>query len=166
MVRRTKYLAMVIVLLGIVSLAVGGVFVGLAAQKNAYVTDQLRQQHITTGLTKAQIAEGEVVDNAQTAQAAADKLRHDLISISPTYSALMAKNSTGKYDPTNLTDLDYTQGLNMENALNVAVLGYGFLQATFVGGLTLIAIGVAFIGSGLIMLDLNKKISSDGANKT
>lgn len=38
MIRRTQYLAMLVVVLGIASLVMGAAFIGLAAQKNNYVT--------------------------------------------------------------------------------------------------------------------------------
>ena len=81
MTRRTQYLAVVVVVLGIASLVIGAAFVGLAAQKNNYVISALRQQKVTLGLTKEQIANGEVVDNAQAAQVAAETLTKHLQSI-------------------------------------------------------------------------------------
>jgi len=157
MTRRTQYLAMVVVVLGIVSLVLGAVFLGVAAQKNNYITTALRQQNITVGLTKEQIANGEVVDNAHKAQVAAEKMSKDLQSIAPTYGALMTANPGGKFDPTNLTDLKYAQGLNLENALNMAVLSYGVVQETTATGVALIVIGIAVGATGLMLFRLGKK---------
>lgn len=158
MVRRTKYLAMIVVVLGIVSLVMGAAFIGLAVQKNNYVVSALRQQKVTLGLTKDQIANGEVVDNAQKAQIASDTLGQHLQSIAGgTYSDLMVANKTGKYDPTDPKDLTYTQGLNMQNAFNLAVLSFGVIQETMATGAALIVIGIAVGATGLVLFRLNKK---------
>jgi len=157
MVLRTRYLAIIVVVLGIVSFVTGATFVGLAAQKNDYVTSALRQQKVTIGLTKEQIANGEVVDNAQTAQVAAETLAEHLQSIAGgNYNDLMASNKSGKYDPTDIRDLNYTQGLNMENSFNLAVLSFGVIQETMATGAALIVIGIAVGATGLILTRLSK----------
>jgi hypothetical protein len=157
MTHRTQYLSILVVVLGIISVVIGAVFVGLAAQKNNYITNELRQQKVTVGLTKEQIANGEIVDNAQKAQVAAETIAKHLQSIAPTYGDLMALNPDGKYDPTNPDDLKYTQGLNMENSFNMAVLGFGVIQETTATGATLIVIGIAIGVIGLILFRIDKK---------
>jgi hypothetical protein len=156
MIRSTRYLAILVAVLGIASLVIGATFIGLAAQKNNYVVSALQQQKVTLGLTKDQIANGEIVDNAQEAQVAAETLRQHLQSIAPTYGDLMKANTTGKYDPTDLNDLKYTQGLNMENSFNLAVLSFGVIQETTATGTALIVIGIAVGATGLMMFRLNK----------
>jgi len=156
MTRRMQYLAVVVVVLGIASLVIGAAFVGLAAQKNNYVVSALRQQKVTLGLTKEQIANGEVVDNAQAAQVAAETLNKHLQSIAPTYGDLMKANNIGKYDPTDVKDLTYTQGLNMENSFNLAVLSFGVIQESMATGAALIVIGIAVGATGLIFFRLSK----------
>ena len=156
--RKIRYLGMLVVVLGIVSLVIGAGFIGLAAQKNSYVTSTLRQQKVTLGLTKEQIANGEVVDNTQKAQIAAETLNKHLQSIAGgTYGDLMALNKTGKYDPTDTKDLTYTQGLNMENSLNLAVLSFGVIQETMATGAALIVIGIAVGATGFMLFKLGKK---------
>ncbi len=59
-----KTLATIAMVLGILSLAVGVTFIGLALQKNNYLVTQLRAQKVTLGLTKDQIAKGDLVDTA------------------------------------------------------------------------------------------------------
>lgn len=118
----------------------------------------MRQQKVTLGLTKEQIANGEVVDNAQTAQVAAETLTKHLQSIAGgTYSDLMAANKDGKYDPTDINDLKYTQGLNMENSFNLAVLSFGVIQETMAVGAALIVIGIAVGATGFMLFRLGKK---------
>jgi hypothetical protein len=155
---KMRYLSILVAVLGIASLLIGAAFIGLAIQKNNYVVDSLRAQKVTVGLTKDQIAQGQVVDNAQSAQAAADTLAQHLKSIAPSYGDLMAANKTGKYDPTNPTNLTYTQGLNMENSFNLVVLSFGVIQETMVTGAVLIIIGIAVGAIGLVLFKLTKKV--------
>jgi hypothetical protein len=156
-----RYLAMLVAVLGIASLVMGAAFVGLAAQKNNYVVSALRQQNVTLGLTKDQIANGEIVDNAQKAQVAAETLSKHLQRIAPTYGDLMKANTTGKYDPTDPNDLTYTQGLNMENSFNLAVLSFGVIQESTATGVALIIIGIAVGATGLIVFRLGKKTTEN-----
>lgn len=154
---KMRSLSIVIAVLGIASLVIGGAFIGLAVQKNNYVVESLRAQKVTLGLTKDQIAQGQVVDNAQAAQAAADTLAEHLQSIAPTYGDLMAANGNGRYDPTNPNDLSYTQGLNLENSFDLVVLSFGVIQQTMVTGAALIIIGIAVGATGLVLFRLSKK---------
>ena len=68
----------------------------------------------------------------------------------------MKANKIGKYDPTDLNDLNYTQGLNMENSFNLAVLSFGVIQETMATGAALIVIGIAVGATGLILFRLSK----------
>jgi hypothetical protein len=159
--KRTKYLAMLISLMGLVIVVIGGVYLGLGVQKNNLVTDALRAQKITLGLTPEQIAAGKLVDDAQTAQVAAETLNAHLARIAPTYNDLMASNTktAGKFDPTNPSNLSYGQGLSMETGFNLAVLSFGVIQLSMVTGATLIIIGLVIGLSGLTLLSLSKKLS-------
>ena len=155
--RRTQYLAMMVVVFGIIGILAGGAFIGMAIQKNNLITGALQQQKITVGLTKDQIASGQVVDNAQKVQAAADTIAQHLSSISPSYNALMASSKTGKFDPTDVTQLDYGQGMNIANSLNLAVLGYGVIEETMGTGAVLIVLGAGILVAGSLLLGLAKK---------
>ena len=151
-----RNLAIVVMVLGIVSLAVGGAYIGLGVQKNNYLVTQLKAQKVTLGLTTAQIAKGDLVDNMQEAQVAANTLGEHLGSIAKTYSDLMSANPNGKYDPTNASDLSYTQGLNMENSFNLVVLGFGVIQETEVTGAILAVIGLAILLIGIVLFRKEK----------
>jgi hypothetical protein len=143
-------LAIMVLLLGAVSIVVGAVFIGEAISKQIWITDTMRQEKVTLGLTDAQIAQGDVVDNAKEAQAAADKVRADRHEIATTYEDLLAA-SGGRYDPTSPQDLSYTQALNLENYLYMAVLSFGVIQVIMGVGAALVAIGVALIGTGIVL---------------
>lgn len=145
-----RKLAILVLLIGFVSIVVGAVFIGQAVSKDMWIKDSMRQEKVTLGLTEEQIAKGEVVDNAKEAQAAADKVREDRHSIAPTYEDLLAA-SGGRYDPTNPKDLSYTQALNLENYLYMAVLSFGVIQEIIGTGVALILIGIALGGTGIAL---------------
>lgn len=137
-----RKLAILVLLLGVVSIVIGAVFIGVAVSKDMWIKDTMRQEKVTLGLTAEQIAQGDVVDSAAEAQAAADRVREDRHKIAPTYNDLIA-TSGGRYDPTNPKQLFYTQALNLENYLYVAVLSFGVIQEIIGAGVGLIVIGVA-----------------------
>jgi hypothetical protein len=159
--RNNRYLAYLVVLVGVAVLLIGSVFIGLSVQKNNYITSALREQKITLGLSQEQIAQGQVVDNSARAQVAAETLGTHLKSIAPTYGALMAANTKtgGKYDPTNPSNLTYTQGLNLQNGMNLAVLSFGVIQMTMVTGATLIVLGLGVGLGGLVLVRMARKQS-------
>ena len=135
-----RYLPMLVALLGIVSIVLGAVFIGLAFQKEAWMRDTARLEKVTLGLTDEQIEDGDVVDSGAEMQAAADTIRGHRRNIAPTYNDLLAG---GRYDPTNSTHLSYTQALNMENYLYLGVLGFGVTMLIKGIGVALIVIGIA-----------------------
>jgi hypothetical protein len=154
-VSAVRRLAILVLLIGVVIIVVGVVFIGLAVSKDVWIKDSMRQEKVTLGLTEAQIAAGEVVDNASEALAAADKVREDRRSIAPTYEDLLAA-SGGRYDPTNPKDLSYTQALNLENYLYMAVLSFGVIQEIIGTGVALILIGLALDGTGIALYRVAK----------
>jgi hypothetical protein len=157
---KNRFFETIVIVLGVISLVVGAVFIGVGVQKGNYITDNLKAQQVTLGLSKDQIAAGQYVDNAARAQVAAETLAAHLKSISPTFSALTAKNSSGKFDPTNATNLDYGQGLNMENSLNMVVMGYGVVQETEILGITLVVIGLAITLVGVVLFRKNTSVKA------
>jgi hypothetical protein len=145
-----RKLAILVIALGVVVFVIGGFFIGETVSKQLYITDAMRQEKVTLGLTPEQVAAGDFIDTAAEAQAVADKVRADRHAIAPTYTDLLAA-SGGRYDPTNPKDLSYTQALNLENYLYTAVLSFGVIQVTFGIGVALVLIGVAFGGTGLAL---------------
>jgi hypothetical protein len=145
-----RKLAILVVLVGVVIIVIGAIFVGQGISKQMWIKETMRQEKVTLGLTDAQIAQGDVIDNAKEAQVAADKVRADRRNIASNYEALLA-DSGGRYDPTNPKDLSYTQALNLENYLYMAVLSFGVIQEIMGTGAALIIIGVAFGVTGLAL---------------
>jgi hypothetical protein len=157
--KKLQVVAMLVVVLGIVSLAIGGAFIGLAIQKNNLITSELQAQKITLGIPKDQAAAGNVVDTADEAMVAANTLGEHLKGIAPTFGALTAANPSGKWDPTVASNLTYGQGLTMQTSLNLAVLSFGVIQETMATGGALIIIGLATGITGLLLFRLGKKIA-------
>ena len=145
-----RKLGVIAVFIGIVSIVIGAIFISQSIEKNDWITNAMRQEKVTLGLSDEQIASGDVIDNTQEAQAAADMIREHRRGIAPTYNDLLA-DSGGKFDPTNPQDLDYAQALNMENYLYLAVLSFGVIQEIMATGAALIIIGLALGGIGIAM---------------
>ena len=61
----------------------------------------------------------------------------------------MAK--TGKFDPTSATDLTYGQGMNLQNAMNLVVLGYGVDEVILGAGAALIVLGLGLGAAGVAL---------------
>jgi hypothetical protein len=151
-----RKLAILILIISLVSIVIGAVFIGQGISKQMWIKDTMRQEKVTLGLTEAQIAQGDVIDNAQEAQAVADKVKEDRHKIAASYEDLLAA-SGGKYDPTNPKDLSYTQALNLENYLYMAVLSFGVIQEIIGTGIALVLIGVAFCGTGIALYQSGNK---------
>lgn len=109
MLRISRYLSIVIMVLGLIGIIVGGVFVFQGFEKNEFLISAMKQEKITLGLTPEQIQHGQIVDNAASAQKAADTIREHRHTIAPTYDDLLGG---GQFDPTNPKDITYMQALN------------------------------------------------------
>jgi hypothetical protein len=145
MIRKLSIVAMGI---GVASIVIGAVFISQGVVKNNYLTTELRQEKITLGIPSDEVANGEVVDNAKEAQAAADIMQEHRDEIAPNYTALL----DGKhFDPTNTTELEYAQAMNIENSLELVVLGFGVTQIVIVSGVFMILSGIAFNGIGVAL---------------
>ncbi len=158
MTRVSRYLAVGVILAGVVGVVIGSVFIAQAIEKSRWMTDAMRSENVTLGLSDAQVKAGEVIDSAQKAQAAADTIRQHRHSIAPTYQDLLAA-SGGKYDPTNPTDLNYSQAINMENYLYLAVLGFGVTTVIIGSGVFMIITGLALAATGVMLFKLAVRTS-------
>ncbi len=156
MTKISRYLAIVVLLVGVVGIVVGSVFVTQAISKNNWMAQARQSEDVTLGLSTEQKAEGEVVDTAKEAQVAADTIRGHRQKIAPTYSDLLGGKS---YDPTNLQQLTYTQALNMENYLYLAVLGFGVTTEILGTGVFMIIVGIGLGATGIVLLQLPRKAS-------
>lgn len=148
-----KFLSIVVIILGIVSIVIGGIFVWQGFAKNDLLVTAMQQEKITLGIEEAGLAEGEVIDSAQEAQIAGDTVREHRHGIAPTYGDLL---DGGRYDPSNMEQLTYAQALNLENYLYLAVLGFGVTQIVLGVGAFMIIVGIALGITGMVLVRVRK----------
>jgi hypothetical protein len=144
-----KALSYLVIFLGIVSIVIGGIFIGQAFAKDDLLVKAMQQEQITLGIPSDELAEGEVIDSAKEAEIAGDTVRGHRHSIAPTYGDLLGG---AQYDPTNLDQLRYAQALNLENYLYLAVLGFGVTQIAMGAGAFMVITGVALGVTGAVLL--------------
>ncbi len=146
---RIRNLGIIVMLFAVVSLAMGIVFVQQGFAKEAFLVDAMEQEQITS-----EGVEG-VVDNMSEAQLAGDTVREHRHGISPTYGELLGDG--GRYDPTNLTQLSYSQALNLENYLYLAVASFGIFTVVKVIGVFMIVMGLALGTTGYGLVSTHRK---------
>ena len=153
-----RYLAIMVLLVGVVSIALGATFIYQAVEKENWMKEAMRLEQVTLGIQVEEgvVATGEIVDTAEEAQSAGDTLREHRRGIAATYDELLAGE---RYDPTNPEHLSYAQALNMENYLYLAVLGFGVTTVIVVTGVFMILMGFALGGTGVALLGLVRRIS-------
>jgi hypothetical protein len=151
-----KTIGIIVLLLGLVGLGVGGAFIGIGVAKNNQVATSLRAEKVTLGISAEDVAKGQVVDTMSEAQKAADTLTTHRRSIAPTYSDLLGG---AKFDPSNLKQLSYAQGMNLQNYMYTAVLAFGLAQSIIANGAFMIATGLALVVAGFAIFKLSKKSS-------
>ncbi|MFC1869918.1 hypothetical protein ACFLYE_01450 [Chloroflexota bacterium] len=152
---RIRYLAIVVLFLGVVGIIIGSIFVAQGVAKNNLLVTAMRQEKITLGMPSDELAAGEVIDNAKEAQIAGDTVREHRHGIAPTYGDLLGGE---KFNPMEPMQLTYAQALNLENYLYLAVLGFGVTQVVMGAGIFMILTGIALGGTGVVLLGLAKRV--------
>jgi hypothetical protein len=147
-----RLIAAGIIVLGVVAIALGGVFIEQGFAKNNLLVTAMQQEQITLGIPSEALAEGEVIDSAGEAEIAGDTVREHRHSIAPTYGDLLGGE---QYDPTDITQLTYAQALNLENYLYLAVLGFGVTQVVIGSGAFMLITGIALAGAGVAVFKLS-----------
>jgi hypothetical protein len=148
-----RKLAILLSIFGLVAIIMGGVFIGMGMTKSHVLTQAMRVEKITLGLTQEQINAGDILDTAGEALKAGDTIREHRHELAPTYNDLLAG---GRFDPTNPDHVTYMQALNLENYLYLAVIGFSLTQTVTASGVFMIIAGVAFGGTGLALLRLGR----------
>ncbi len=148
-----RNIARILLALGAVALALGGVFIYQAIAKDRMIQTAMRDEKVTYLLPPEEVAKGEVIHTAAQAQMVADKVKEHRHSIAPTYDALM---QGGKYDPTNPQHLTYSQAINLENYLYLGVMAIGLTQVVLASGVFMIVTGVAIGATGFALLAIAK----------
>jgi len=136
----TKHLGLLVTIFGVVALAMGAVFVQQGFSKESWLISNMEQEKI-----EMPGQPGVIVDSAALAQEAGDTVREHRRNIAPTYGELL---NGGRYDPTNTTQLSYSQAMNIENYLYLAVTAFGvFLIVKVIGAFMIVAgIGLGITG--------------------
>jgi hypothetical protein len=155
----SKLIAVVVLIFGLVNVGVGGTFIGIGASKQHYLKTAMDQEKITTELTDAQIAAGELVDTMGEAQKAGDLVRSHRHAIAPTYEELLGG---GRYDPTNTKQLTYAQAMNIENYLYLATASWGLTYMALGVGVALVLAGAALIAIGFLVYRWSRRIYAEG----
>ncbi|MBM3131683.1 MAG: hypothetical protein FJZ95_01450 [Chloroflexi bacterium] len=157
MARTIKYLGIGVMLMGIAGIVLGGVFIGLGMAKADMLRDEMKQERVTYLLPEDEVAKGNVVDTSAEAKKVADTVREHRQKIAPTYADLLKTGKDGRYDPTNPQHLSYSQAMNMENYLYLAVLGFGVTDAVIGTGVFMLVMGLAVTVAGVAILIVAKR---------
>jgi hypothetical protein len=145
-----RKLAILVIVLGIVAIAIGGIFLDEGFAKNKLIVDRMATENVSLALDPNNPNDLTPVTDASSAQAAADLIASHRRAIAPSYQAL------GKFDPTNTTDLTYAQAMNLENYLYMAVTAFGLIQVTLASGAFMVITGIALAGTGVVLWRLGK----------
>jgi hypothetical protein len=140
-------------LLGVVSLAMGIVFVQQGFSKQNWIQNSMKQEQITLGIESGDVEEGEVIDTSKEAQVAGDTVREHRHGIAPTYGDLLGGE---KFNPTESRQLSYAQALNLENYLYLAVATFGLINVVLASGAFMIVNSLALGATGFSLYSIAK----------
>jgi len=155
MVGISRYLAIVVLLLGVVGIVMGAVFIGLGVASNNELKEAMRVEHVTLGIEEAE-TKGQIIDSLEEAKEAGDTIREHRRGIATTYEDLLGGE---RFDPTKPIQLTYAQALNLENYLYLAVVAFGLTQSIIASGVFMVVTGIGLGGTGVVLLGLARKIS-------
>jgi hypothetical protein len=141
-------LAFTVMILGIIGVAMGGIFIWQGIAKNNLIVDRMKIEKVTLALDPNKPTEMTQITNAAEAQKAADTIAGHRRSIAPSYQELLGGT---QFDPSNLKELTYAQAMNLENYLYLAVTAFGLIQVVMGAGAYMIIVGLAVFLIGLIL---------------
>ncbi len=150
-----RRVAILVAVLGLVAFILGGVFIGEGVAKNNLIVDRMKVEKVTLAVDPNNPSVTTQINNASDAQKAADTIAGHRRGIAPSYQELLNKG-TGKFDPTNATDLTYAQAMNLENYLYMAVTAFGLIQVTLASGVFMVVTGLALGGTGLALYRIGR----------
>lgn len=155
-----RLVVVAVIAVGVASMAAGAAFIGLGADKHAYLKAAMDEEQITLGINDSQLAAGEVVDTMKETQVAGDIVRSHRHEIAPTYGELLGGE---RFDPTDLEQLTYAQAMNIENYLYLAANSFGVTYLTIGVGLVLLLVGLALIGLAALLHAWAKRVAAEVA---
>lgn len=150
---KVRYLGILVMLLGAVSLTMGIVFVQQGFSKQNWIQNSMKQEQITLGIASGDVEKGEVIDTAIEAQVAGDTVREHRHGIAPTYGDLLGGE---KFNPTESRQLSYAQALNLENYLYLAVATFGLINVVLASGAFMIVNSLALGATGFSLYSIAK----------
>jgi len=150
----SRYLARLVLFLGVVAFIMGLIFIAQCIAKGNLLTEAMRVEQVTYLLPEEEVAKGNIIDTSEEAEMVADTVREHRRNIALTYEALLGE---GRYDPTNPEHLSYAQALNMENYLYLAVLGFGLTTVVITSGVFMAITGIALGGVGVLLLRITRE---------
>jgi hypothetical protein len=147
-------LAIIVILLGIVSLAMGVGFIYQGVTNSNLLAENMRIEEVNLGIEATAAEAGELVDTLDEAQTAADAVREHRQGIARTYEDLLAGE---RFDPTNPSHLSYAQALNLENYLYLAVVGFGLTTVITISGIFMLVVAIALGATGAVLFRLARE---------
>ena len=135
-----RNLSLIVIIFGVIALAMGIVFVQQGFTKEAWLVQAMTQEQI-----EMPGESGVIIDSAKLAEDAADVVREHRRSIAPTYGDLLGGKN---YNPTDPTQLSYSQAMNIENYLYLAVTAFGVFTVVKATGAFMIVMGLALDTTG------------------
>jgi len=149
-----RRLAIIVILLGIVSLAMGVGFIYQGVTNSNLLAENMRIEEVNLGIEATAAEAGELVDTLDEAQTAADTVREHRQGIARTYEDLLAGE---RFDPTNPSHLSYAQALNLENYLYLAVVGFGLTTVITISGIFMLVVAIALGATGAALFRLARE---------
>ncbi|MGD0794915.1 MAG: hypothetical protein ABR958_04900 [Dehalococcoidales bacterium] len=143
-----RQLALIVAVLGVIGVAVGGVFIWQGIAKNNLIVDRMKIEKVSLAVDPKNPKQLTQVTDAASAQKVADKIAADRRAIAPTYQDMLAG---GRFDPTNPKEVSYAQAMNLENYLYMAVMAFGLTQSVMGSGAYMVVTGLAVILIGLAL---------------
>jgi len=147
-IAHNKKLVVTVLLVAIISIAMGGFFISQGIGKSNLIIEAMRLEQVTYGGADGEI-DG-IVDTPQEAQIMANILREHRLESYGHYSELE------RDDPNRETIL---KALTMENSLNLAQLGYGLCDVVKATGAFMIAIGLTLGVTVVSMISQGRRTS-------
>ncbi|MFC1902643.1 hypothetical protein ACFLX4_01050 [Chloroflexota bacterium] len=137
----SKKLAVIVLIVGIASLVLGGMFIFQGIAKQNLITEAMRLENATYDSEDGAI--NGVIDCPEEAQIMAHVLREHRLERYGSYTEL------SRDDPNRATILN---AMTMENALNLAQLSYGLTQVVQATGAFMILVGLTLEGSAITVV--------------
>lgn len=133
----SKKLAALVLIVGLVSLVMGGVFISQGIAKSDLITATMIEEKVSYNAADGSI--NGIVDTPQEAVSMSAILKEHRTTNYGYYSEL-------KRDDPNRDQI--LKAITMENSLNLAQLGYGMTDVVKINGVWMVIIGLAFMATG------------------